>query len=175
MGSQGETRNLLVENSGGEEDGEILCQAKSDGGDVDWLSVGPAVGLTNFSSVAASLMKAHGHGYAAGCASRNMMTEIKGKLNAADAKVQESIDARRASENHFREATVNFRSLNEQASAAFVQRIRAESTMKGKDAELAKIRNLEAVALERCQVCEKAVSTAREGQLQAEENKQIAE
>jgi SNF2 family DNA or RNA helicase len=177
---QGETRKLLLEKHGVEEEDFAKLQAQHDLAD-DWLEAGPALGLSNFSILYSSLAQDDDDDVVdEECTAQ--VAEMKTKLGQVDEAMRKSAANRQAVEEQLREAQSGMQDSAKKIAAAYSARANATAASKKCNVELTKARRSETSAMQRLErairerfVAREASVNAEQLQVQAEQAAAVAE
>jgi hypothetical protein len=162
---EGETRKMLLEKHG-EEKAEATSEAARQDGSDSWLEAGPAVGLSDFTTLYGAMVQEDAVPDAAVSA---QVMEAKQKLGAADEKFQRMQAAKQEAEDHrdavlkeLEEVTGSISHLNE-------QRTQAEQALKERRKELTEARRCEATAQQQLEKTGKMLSYAQDQLMRAQQ------
>lgn len=163
--AKGETRRLLVEKHGEEEDEQVQESARTDGAHQGWLKAGPALGLSNFSTLYTSLAQDEDD------QDEDFSEEVKDmkvKVCQAEQNAQDSVAARQAAEAILGAAQQGIDGVAQEVARAAEARSQAAEHIKVAQGELTQARRQEAAA-------ERALAKASQAQEAAQKQLCIAD
>jgi len=161
--SEGETRKLLIDAHGDEQEHAVKQHAAEDGAEDGWLEAGPVLGLSNFSALFSTLLEDKASDVH--CA---QIAEMKQKLAVADEKVQQVAETQGAAEQQLDLSKKVFKEAAQHILKAATERSKADDTLAEKRAELSKLKRKQAAA-------EQRLKKAKQAQLDADRDKAVAE
>jgi SNF2 family DNA or RNA helicase len=170
--SQGETRNLLLEKHGEDQEKTAQINAQQDGANEGWFEAGPAIGLSNFSNLYNCL--AHGD-----CEADDecdaQVAEMKAKLGQVDENMHRTEQQRQAVEEELKAAHAAVQAASKSIAESCASRAKALALTKSRQADLNKARRHEAAATQHLEKVMRRRSAAREAKMNAEQTCMQAE
>jgi len=163
--SQGETRKLLLDKHGDEQENVALVNAHHDGAQ-DWLEAGPAVGISNFSMLYSCL--AH-EDMEPEDECEAQVVAMKAKLASMEENQQRTTEDRKSAEEQLQEAQDAVQDASRKITGASVARTKAAELMRQCQAALAKARRREATATQDLEKAARRRAAARGAKVNAEQ------
>jgi len=169
---KGETRRLLAEKHGVDEDKAVEKKAKQDGADEGWLKAGPSVGLSNFATLFSSLAQDMEEPEEE-CSAE--VKEMKDKLARAEQEATRAADVRQSVASRIEGAQKGAEEAVQQISAAAKARAKAAERLKQSQTELTQAQRKEAAAESLTEKAAQAQSAAEKHRFTADEARLSAE
>eukprot|EP00928_Gymnodinium_smaydae_P082455 TRINITY_DN6579_c0_g1_i4.p1 TRINITY_DN6579_c0_g1~~TRINITY_DN6579_c0_g1_i4.p1 ORF type:complete len:1317 (-),score=321.61 TRINITY_DN6579_c0_g1_i4:72-4022(-) len=168
---ESETRRLLREQLGEEQDTVAHAAVDADGGS-EWLPAGPALGL----SLASRVFSLADQEDVGGASAENpVMAQLRCRIDAADRRLHETAEVRRESERLVDETTEAFERVGRECLAAAARKEKVATDLRDRRLELNRVARLEALALRELEKAEEARKTAEANFQAAELSKRNAE
>lgn len=167
--SQGETRNLLLEKHGEEQENVAKVNAAQDRAhdpNEGWYEAGPAIGLSNFSVLYNSL--AH-EDVDPDDECEAQVAEMKAKLGSVDDNVQRTAEQREAIQTDLKEAQVGVHNAAKKIAEAAAARAKATELSRRRQSVLTKARREEISATQHLEKVMRRRAAAREAKMNAEQ------
>merc|ERR1719162_1484218 len=163
--SQGVTRNLLLEKHGEEQENVALVNAHDDCGQ-DWLEAGPAVGLSNFSTLYSCL--AH-EDLEPNEECEAQVAAMKTKLGSMEESLQRTTEERKSVQEQIEAAQAAVQDASKQIAVASAARSKAADLSKQQHSVVAKARRQETAASQVLEKVARRRAAAREAKVNAEQ------
>jgi SNF2 family DNA or RNA helicase len=165
--SQGETRKLLLDKHGDEQENIAMINAQDDNAhNGGWLEAGPAVGLSNFSMLYNCLAQEDMEPDA-DCEAQ--VAEMKAKLGHLDENLRRTVEDREAVDEQLKAAQDGMQDAGKKISTASAARSKAAEQAKRCQVQLTKARRQEAAATQHLDKVMRRRSAAREAKVNAEQ------
>jgi len=163
---QGETRNVLVEKHGEEQENVAMVNAQEDRAQESWYAAGPTLGFSNFSILYSSLADEDMEPEQE-CEAQ--VVEMKAKLGQVDENIQRTAEQRQAIEEELKVAQDGVQEAAKKIMQASASRSKAAELAKRRQSDVTRARRSEATAMQHLEKVMKRRVAAREAKVNADQ------